>query len=79
MRPLDVVAWDLFYGEGHHLVIDVSFSPVLSNATIQQSATIPDFVAAAHREQAKFDMLLTEHPASQSRGWMVMPTCFLRD
>ena len=33
----------------------MSFSLVWRNATIRQCATIPGFVAAAHREQAKFD------------------------
>ena len=33
-RPGDLVALDFYYGEGHHLVIDVSFSCVWMNATI---------------------------------------------
>ena len=52
-RPGDLVALD-FYGEGRHLVIDVSFSSVWKNATIRGCSTVPGF-AAAQCEQAKFD------------------------
>ena len=63
-----LVALD-FYGEGHHLVIDASFSSVWKNATIRGCSTVPGF-AAAQREQAKFDAddRASSKPVSRMHG-----------
>ena len=68
------MALDLFFGEGHHLVIDVSFSSVWKNTTIRGCSTVPGF-AAAQCEQAKFDtLMLLGRLASLYRGCMMVPT-----
>ena len=68
----DLVALDFYYGDGHHLVIDVSFSSVWRNATIRQCASIPSGYAAAQREHDDSSRLI-EHLASLSLGSDVTP------
>ena len=57
------------YGEGHHLVIDVSFSSVWKNATIRGCSAVPGFAAAQRSEQAKFDAdRASSRPVSRMHG-----------